>query len=143
RTNMRARHLTIALLALTASLGRAAEPAASRTWNPRYTPVVDLVKRVKGCVVNIHSERSVRANAGQELFALSPSQSRVNGMGTGIIVDPRGYIVTNHHVVEDVNAIRVRLVDGTVTSAKLVARDTEQDIALLKIDVANSLPVMP
>src|SRR5439155_452559 len=134
----------IALLALTASLGRAAEPAAARTWNPRQTPVVDLVKRVKGCVVNIHSERSVRANGGvEELFALAPSQSRVNGMGTGIVVDPRGYIVTNHHVVEDVNAIRVRLVDGTVTSAKLVARDAEQDLALLKIDVANPLPVMP
>ncbi len=154
---MRAKHLPAAFLALSASLGLArammvaAEPApkppeparAAVSFNPRYTPVVDLVKRVKASVVNIHSERSVRANTEEELFALSPSQNRINGMGTGIIIDPRGYIVTNHHVVEEVNSIRVRLVDGTVTPARIVARDAETDLALLKIDVNRPLPVMP
>src|SRR5207253_4213978 len=68
---------------------------------------------------------------------------RVNGMGTGIIIDPRGYIITNQHVVEDVNVIRVRLADSTVASARVLARDQESDLALLKIDVNRSLPVMP
>ncbi len=151
---MSAKHLLTASLALSASLGFsalfAAEPAPNPaaptravSFNPRYTPVVDLVKRVKGSVVNIHSERSVRANSSEELFAQVPAQNRINGMGTGIIVDARGYIVTNHHVVEEVNSIRVRLVDGTVTPARIVARDAETDLALLKIEVNHPLPVIP
>src|SRR4051794_13050255 len=61
----------------------------------RRTPVVDIVVRVKGAVVNIHSERTAQAPAAQaETQAVAPS-SRINGMGTGIIIDPRGYIVTN------------------------------------------------
>ena len=122
---------------------RGGDVAAAFQGNPRYTPVVDLVRRLRGCVVNIHSERSVRANGPQELLALAPSQHRINGMGTGILIDPRGYIVTNHHVVEDVNVLRVRLADGTTSSARVVARDSVSDLALLKIDVAQELPVMP
>jgi serine protease Do len=98
---------------------------------------------VKDAVVNIHSERTVRAPAAEELFALTPSQHRVNGMGTGIVLDPRGYILTNHHVVEDVSLLRVRLADGTTLSAKVVARDTENDLALMKINPPRPLPVMP
>ncbi|MBI1916806.1 MAG: trypsin-like peptidase domain-containing protein [Planctomycetes bacterium] len=117
-------------------------PAAFQ-GNPRYTPVVDLVRRVRGCVVNIHSERSVRAASGEELFTLAPSQNRVNGMGTGIILDPRGYIITNHHVVEEVSSLRVRLADGTSAPARVIARDKDEDLALLKIDVPQTLEVMP
>jgi serine protease Do len=125
-----------------------AGPAATRT-NPsprtiaRHSPVVDVVRRVRAAVVNIHSERTVHGPAAAELFALSPSQNRVNGMGTGIIIDPRGYIVTNQHVVEDVNVIRIRLSDGTAQSATVLARSQEADLALLKIDAAGPLPTMP
>jgi serine protease Do len=115
----------------------------ARAWNVRQTPVVDVVRRVKDAVVNIHSERTVRAPAADELFALTPSQSRVNGMGTGILIDPRGYIVTNQHVVEDVSLLRVRLADGSTYSASVLARDTESDLALLKINPGRALPVMP
>jgi serine protease Do len=117
--------------------------AASRDWSPRRTPVVDAVKRVRAAVVNIHSERTVQGPAPDELFANAPSQNRVNGMGTGIIIDPRGYIITNHHVVEDVSLLRVRLADGTTTSARVLARDGEADLALLKIDVPKPLATMP
>ena len=44
------------------------------------------------------TQRTVQGPASEELFALSPSQNRINGMGTGIVIDPRGYIVTNQHV---------------------------------------------
>ena len=77
------------------------------------------------------------------MFSLTPSQNRVNGMGTGIVVDPRGYIITNQHVVDDVSLLRVRLADGTTLSARVVARDTESDLALLKINPGKPLPVMP
>ena len=121
-----------------------AAPGATnpRAWNQRQSPPVEVVRRVKDSVVNIHSERTVRGNA-EELFQLTPSQSRVNGMGTGIVIDPRGYIVTNHHVVEDVSSLRVRLSDGTVVVASVVARDAESDLAILKINVKRPLPVMP
>jgi serine protease Do len=119
---------------------RAADPAA--TFNPRHTPVVDVVRRVKGAVVNIHSERTVGTADGHG-DSLGTTPNRVNGMGTGIIVDPRGYIVTNHHVVDDVNLLRVRLADGTSTSARVVARDAESDLAMLKIEVGRPLQTIP
>jgi serine protease Do len=123
--------------------GQAGAAPVSRSWNLRQTPIVDVVRRVRDAVVNIHSERTVRGPAAEELFALAPSQHRVNGMGTGILIDPRGYVITNQHVVEDVSLIRVRLADGTAATARVLARDGESDLALLKIDVARPLPVMP
>jgi serine protease Do len=124
-----------------------AEPLAragrTRLENRRNS-VVEVVARVKGAVVNIHSERTVQSSASPpEHLALAPSQSRVNGMGTGIVIDPRGYIVTNYHVIEDVSVIRVRLSDGTAQTALVLARSHESDLALLKIDVGRPLPVMP
>lgn len=117
--------------------------SAPRSWNLRQTPVVDVVRRVRDAVVNIHSERTVRATGVDEIFSNTGSQSRVNGMGTGILIDPRGYIITNQHVVEDVALIRIRLADGTTTSARVLARDSECDLALLKIDADRPLPTVP
>jgi serine protease Do len=107
----------------------------------RRTAIVGAIERVKGAVVNIHSERTVAP--GGELYTLSPSQNRVNGMGTGIVIDPRGYIITNHHVVEDVNVLRIRLADGITQNASVVARSPEMDLALIKIDPPYALPTMP
>jgi len=145
RPHLHAMPALILLLAAAASPAQTpAPPLAPPSANPRRTPLVELVERVKGAVVNIHSERTVQGGSGsEELFALAPSQSRVNGMGTGIIIDPRGYIITNQHVVEDVNVIRVRLADGGNYTARVVARDGEQDLALLKIDASKPLSVMP
>src|SRR5439155_15294756 len=126
-----------AVLGLAFPFGYAVSP------NPRRSSVVEVVEQVRAAVVNIHSERTVHGPASEELFAHTPSQNRINGMGTGIIVDPRGYIVTNHHVVEDVSVIRIRLSDGTTHSARVLTRDPETDLALLKIDVARPLPTMP
>jgi len=107
----------------------------------RRSPVVSVVQRVKGAVVNIHSERTVHGPVPVEF--LTPSQSRVNGMGTGILIDPRGYIVTNHHVIEDVSVIRIRLSDGSTQNAQVVARSPEMDLALLKIEPNHALQIMP
>jgi serine protease Do len=111
--------------------------------NPRRTAVVDVVERVRSAVVNIHSERTVRGVTAEDLFAHAPSQNRVNGMGTGIIIDPRGYIITNQHVVDDVSVIRVHLSDSSTHSARVLTRDLESDLALLKIDIGRPLPTIP
>lgn len=137
----------------TASAGRTGR--VSRDWTIRQTPIVDAVQRVRDCVVNIHSERTVQADSSRDSLqarasdgdqgqaSITPAQNRVNGMGTGIIIDHRGYIITNQHVVEDVNVIRVHLADGTVVGARVLGRDNESDLALLKIEVNRPLPVMP
>ena len=105
---------------------------------------MEVVERVRGAVVNIHSERMTRLDLMPDpLTSFLPSQNRVNGMGTGVVIDPRGYIVTNQHVVDDVQLIRVRLSDGAAYSARVLAREFETDLALLKIDAARPLPTMP
>src|SRR5262249_47919992 len=115
-------------------------PATARPVNPRRTPVVEVVEKVRPAVVNIHSERNVKSGASAEGYNTAPSPNRVNGMGTGVLIDPRGYIITNYHVVEDVSVIRVRLSDGGSYQAAVVARDHEADLALLEIDAGRPLP---
>ena len=134
------------LLAITllAPAVRADEPAPTGPGNARRTQVVQVVERVKASVVNIHSERTVTdARSLDKKLDVSLTQHRVNGMGTGIVIDPRGYLITNHHVVDDVYSLRVRLCDGTTLPAKVVARDPEQDLAILKVDPPKPLPVIP
>jgi Do/DeqQ family serine protease len=63
------------------------------------------------------------------------------GLGSGVIVAPEGYLLTNHHVVAGATDIEVQLADGRQTRARLVGSDAETDIALLKIDLAP-LPVV-
>ena len=114
-------------------------PAVSRYWNLRQTPITDVVRKVKGAVVNIQSEKPSHA---EEYSILGSSKNNVNGMGTGIIIDPRGYIITNNHVVEDVTSLRIRLSDGTSFTAQVLARDPEHDLALIKVDSKKPLPVI-
>jgi serine protease Do len=61
-------------------------------------------------------------------------------LGSGFIIDPSGYIVTNNHVVGEAAKVQVILQDGTKYAAKIVGRDTRTDLALLKIDAGKTLP---
>jgi Do/DeqQ family serine protease len=70
----------------------------------------------------------------------SAGQQQV-GLGSGVIVSPEGYLLTNHHVVEDATEIEVQLTDGRQARARLVGTDAETDIAVLKIDL-DRLPVI-
>ncbi|MDM8516976.1 DegQ family serine endoprotease [Desulfobacterales bacterium HSG16] len=63
-------------------------------------------------------------------------------LGSGFIIDKKGYIVTNNHVIEDADKIRVILNDGKEFDAEIVGRDKNTDIALIKIDSASDLPVL-
>jgi serine protease Do len=69
---------------------------------------------------------------------------RERSLGSGVIVDPKGYIVTNRHVVEKADRIRVRLQDdppGVQHDAKVIGEDQETDLAVIKIDMDRSVPV--
>lgn len=61
-------------------------------------------------------------------------------LGSGFIIDPRGFIVTNNHVIEKADEIDVTLVDDSQYVAKVIGRDTKTDLALLKIDAGTDLP---
>ena len=66
-----------------------------------------------------------------------------SALGTGFIIDPAGYVVTNEHVVHDAGDVRVRLADEREFVADVVGRDAKLDLALLKLQGARDLPVAP
>jgi serine protease Do len=121
-----------------------AEASAGRSITPgkRRDEVVDVYEKVKAAVVNIHSKRTV-AGTDDPFRAPLVTPQQVNGMGTGIVLDPRGYILTNFHVVDDVNSLQIRLHDGSGFTARVFATDREADLALLKIDAGRPLPLLP
>jgi len=106
----------------------------------RETPIVRAIRSARPAVVNIRGEKALVTTAAN---STRPDTSRrVNGMGTGVVIDERGYIVTNHHVVDGVREIEVTLYDGTRYIAKLVARDPKTDLAIIKIDPDQPLQVI-
>src|SRR5262249_43946419 len=66
---------------------------------------------------------------------------RVQGVGSGVIVTPDGYILTNHHVVDGALEIKVELTDNRTFTAKLIGSDQPSDLAVIKIDATN-LPTL-
>ena len=110
----------------------------------RLTPVVRAVQRTAPSVVNISGRKP--ANQPQQLN--NRGDSEVNGMGTGLIIDSRGYILTNHHVIAGIDRIQVRLsrsadMDIKDYAAQIIAVDSPTDLAVIKIEAGASLPVIP
>jgi serine protease Do len=108
----------------------------------RRTAIVEAVERVQPSVVNISSEKKAASNSRWPFSAEENQRPRVSGMGSGVIVDGRGYILTNHHVVDKVQGIEVQLLDGTVLSARVLQYDPVMDLALLKVDSPTPLPAI-
>ncbi len=104
----------------------------------RISPIVRAIQRAEAAVVNIQGNKTI----SNPTSAGPGSKQEVNGMGTGVIIDPRGYIVTNLHVVEDVSRIEVTLADGGTAIAKLINYDPETDLALIKIPTTKDLPTI-
>ena len=120
----------------------------------------DLVATVKPAVVSISTTQQVKRSPGlqfdqnaqlnqmlREFFGPNAgqmlqqqSQRPVHALGSGFIIDPAGYIVTNNHVIDDATDIQITLASGSVYNAHIVGRDTKTDIALLKINAGRNLP---
>ena len=121
---------------------------------------VTLSKQVRPLVVHISSTPSTQSSSARspfrqddpfsdfwrrffgERFPSSPTPSPRRSVGSGFIVDPNGYILTNNHVVEEGQDLIVKLADGSEHRARVAGRDPKTDIALIKIDVARALPVV-
>jgi len=132
---LRMKFVTLSMLAMT---WLAMDVQISSASSDRITPVVRAVREASPSVVNIQGKKSISETADGR-----PSASRqVNGMGTGVVIDSRGYILTNHHVVDGVQRIHVTLADGQTYTARLVAHDRETDLAIIRIRTPKSLPVV-
>jgi serine protease Do len=122
----------------------AQSPHSGRVSDLRETPTVRAIRRASPAVVNIHGQKTVRETASGMAGAGGPDSFRqVNGMGTGVVIDARGYVITNYHVVEDVDDIRVTLQNGETTSADLIASRIRSDLALIKVNADSPLPTIP
>jgi serine protease Do len=106
----------------------------------RRTPVVEAVQKVQPSVVSISSDKRTASTARWPFSAEENQRPRVSGMGTGVIIDERGYILTNQHVVDKVNGIEVVLADGGRYPGRVIQQDPVMDIALLKVDAGRPLP---
>ncbi|MCK6452665.1 MAG: DegQ family serine endoprotease [Alphaproteobacteria bacterium] len=72
----------------------------------------------------------------------SAPERKINALGSGFIIDPAGYVVTNNHVIEKATDIKVTLTDGTELKATLVGRDAKTDLALVKVEPSKPLPYL-
>jgi serine protease Do len=98
----------------------------------RRTALVRAVQSARDSIVNIRGQKIVTPTARGS--GRDDSTKRVNGMGTGVILDSRGYIVTNFHVIDGVSTINVTLYDGRRYVAKPISHDPQTDLAIIKID---------
>ena len=124
--------LPLAVAIVAAAAGRPATASEARR-----SAIVRAIESQRDAVVNIHGQKLV-GGAGEENGELK----RVNGMGTGVIIDARGYVVTNFHVVEGVRRIEVTLSSGKTMAATLVSHDPRTDLAVIKLAADGPLPVV-
>ena len=144
-------------LASTSDPGVGNAPINAGPPNSSAAPFIsyaDVVSRVSPAVITIHSQMRVRAPQqypfmddpmfrqffGDRVPQQMPEQRR-SGLGSGVIISTDGYILTNHHVVDGAEQIKVDLNDDRTLDAKIVGSDPPSDLAVLKIDATN-LPVL-
>jgi len=128
-------------------------PSTSPT-DPASEPAVLAVAKVMPAVVNINAERVVRRQVrdpfedfAAEFFGTYRSQpreirQRLQSLGSGFIVDPAGYIVTNEHVVQRAADLRIEVTtsDGKVYNARYITGDPKKDLAFIKIEGKSGFP---
>jgi len=138
-----------AALVLGAGVAGAADPFLRRT------AAVQAVERVGPAVVNITTEHQAqRSNpfapfAGDPFFDqffrdfFEPRARSAQSLGSGVLIDPEGHVLTNEHVVRRASRIRLSLADGRTLDAELVGADPNNDIAVLRVRSDEPLPWIP
>ena len=140
-------------------LPRPAEPAGGAPAGPvNHNSYADVVARVSPAVVTIRAVRMARAprqhpflddeslrdffgRGGPQRQLPQPRETPQRALGSGVVISPDGYIVTNHHVVDGAEQITVEFADRRALPAKLVGNDPPSDLAVLKVE-AKDLPVL-
>lgn len=104
----------------------------------REEPIVKIVNAMKPSVVNIGIKKSFEHNPPLNI----PNKEKLEGIGSGIILNKDGLIITNTHVIEDAKDVIITLSNGKDYKAKIVNSDRETDIAILKINAKNLKPAI-
>ena len=158
---------------VTALLGAGVEAATASKHNPvRMIPenFSELAETARPGVVNIRTERTMKnggpvfrhffggpfdhkspfggKNPFEDFFGPAPRSTppkdfKQQSLGSGFVIDREGYIVTNNHVVDNADKIKVKIADGKEFDAKVVGRDRKTDLALIKIDGPDGLTPLP
>ncbi|NQZ99806.1 MAG: trypsin-like peptidase domain-containing protein [Myxococcales bacterium] len=149
---------TAVRLAVVAALFVALSPVASSARDPflRRTAAVRAVQKSGPAVVNITTEQLVSTRSPFRRFGGDPffdsffrdfyeplRSQTVQNLGSGVVIDKEGHILTNEHVVARANRIRVTMADGREFDANVLGADPNNDIAVLKVDTDESLPWIP
>jgi serine protease Do len=134
--------------------------APSAQARPAPDSFADLADRLLPAVVNISSSQTVDSGAGieapevppgspfeeffREFLERNPSSPsrRATSLGSGFVISPDGFIVTNNHVIQDADEISVILHDKTRLQAEVIGRDPKTDLAVLKIEPERALPAV-
>lgn len=116
-------------------------PAVVNIYTVKYKPVIDLSKKNQFSDIlpfdlnELFEQFSLPFNL-EDMY----SDPKAVSLGSGFIIDPSGFIVTNYHVVNNVDEIKVKFLDNTELTAKLIGSDKRTDLALLKVEAKTSLP---
>ena len=110
---------------------------------------IEVSEKVTPVVVNIRAERMRKVDRLSplfeqffgDLFQTPPSEQRERSLGSGFILSEDGYILTNEHVVSGAEQIKVRLTDQRVFPGKVIGVDPKTDVAVIKIEAEETLPV--
>jgi serine protease Do len=150
----------LGFMATEKTVGTSSAPKATITTSPQAdnlsSAFEQAAKLVEPGVVNISTEQIVHAGSQMEdpfrgmfggnspfgfNFNQQPRDMKQRSLGSGFIVDPRGYIITNNHVIDDATKIKVKLNDGRELNGTVVGKDPQTDLAVIKVDAAD-LPTL-
>jgi len=106
-------------------------PAGTVRVGSEESVIISVVKQVRPSVVNINTEAQVSTP-----FGLFPEK----GAGSGVIVRPDGYILTNNHVVQGANDIKVTLIGGRTLTGRVIGTDPYADLAVIRVSTQDALP---
>ncbi|HWI61739.1 MAG TPA: trypsin-like peptidase domain-containing protein [Symbiobacteriaceae bacterium] len=136
----------LALVAMGAVAGGATAWGVARKYVSDNVPIGMTAAKLSGLKPIAETNAEVAASVIPAIWdRVSPSVVKIDtvvrrgnqrgtGLGSGFVVDTRGYIMTNHHVIADASTIKVKFVDGTVLDAKVVGSDQYKDVAIIKVD---------
>ena len=130
-----------------AAVAQTGPPRTDADMRASYAPIV---KETAPAVVNIFTSRTVRTRSifddpfYSQFFGTRPGgrERTQSSLGSGVILDPSGLVVTNNHVVEGMEQIRVVLSDRREFEAELLLADPQADLAVLKVEAGEPLPTL-
>jgi len=126
----------------------------------KHSLIAQLAQAAAAGVVNVHTSKTVTRESGPlspfemfpEFFGRpgggrrgpppKPQEFKVPSLGSGFVISADGFIVTNNHVVEGVDEIKVRFADGKIRDAKIVGTDPKTDLALIRVEGVSDLPAL-